>query len=241
LGKWMASERVLAIVMVLPSRGCPCIQQYWIEPDMPTKSHDDGLIDEFLHLAGVSTENSAARSWLESALAAARSIGDARSPQPPLGKYNVPLDKIARSSDRLIALLGQLRRYPHAHASFWSLAAFGPVCAGEFERPSVIGTLTDIRAAARKARVGRTGRPRKSRKQHIVDLALAFCARFSRRRPTADVNNFFPRFAERFFEVSTRLSAEQKSHGIDRQITVAVRRLPLEMQRAKLLNKTHLR
>ena len=37
-----------------------------IEPHMPTKSHDDGTIDELLRLAGVSTENSGARSWLES-------------------------------------------------------------------------------------------------------------------------------------------------------------------------------
>jgi len=67
------------------------------EPDM--QSHDDALIDELLHSAGVSTENSAARRWLESALAAARSIGEAAPPPTP-AKHNAPLDKVERASDR---------------------------------------------------------------------------------------------------------------------------------------------
>jgi hypothetical protein len=39
---------------------------------MPTEFPDDGTIDELLRLAGVSTDRSAARRWLESALVAAR-------------------------------------------------------------------------------------------------------------------------------------------------------------------------
>ena len=203
---------------------------------MSSRRDDDELIDELLRLAGVSTENSGARSWLETGLAAARSIGEAARPPTP-AKHNAPLDKVARASDRLVVALEQLRSHPYAYASFWRFTAFGPVYNSEFERPGVIGTLTDIRAAARKARVGRTGRPRNFLKQHIVDLALAFCARFSPKKPTADVNNFFTPFAERFFEVSTGLSADEKGHGIDRQITVALRRLPLEKQRAESLKK----
>ena len=97
-------------------------------------------------------------------------------------------------------------------------------------------TLTMIRDAARSARIRRTGRPRNFRKQHIVDLALAFCARFSSEKPSSDVNNFFPAFAERFFECATGLSVEDKGCGIDRQVRAAIRRLPIETERAKLLS-----
>ena len=170
---------------------------------MLTEFFDDATIDELLSLACASTEDSAARRWLESALAAARgklerrlaATGATRVPQPSPAKHNAPLDKVERASDRLIAALEELRRHPHAHASFWRFQAFGPVYASEFERADVIPTLTNIRDAARKARVSRTGRPRNFRKQQIVDLALAFCARFSPKKPSNDVNNFFPPFA----------------------------------------------
>jgi hypothetical protein len=195
---------------------------------MPTEFPDDGTIDELLRLAGVSIKRSAARCWLESALAAARGTLEPRLvPQPSPAKHNAPLDKIERASDRLIAALKQLRGHPHAYASFWRFAAFGPVYVNEFER-AVIPTLTHIRDAAREARVSRTGRPRKYRKQHI--LALAFCARFSPKKPSSDASNFFPAFAERFFELATGSSVEGKGHGIGRQVNVALKRLPLEME-----------
>jgi hypothetical protein len=216
---------------------------------MPTEFFDDATIDELLRLAGVSTENSGARHWLESALAAARdtleprlvATGATRVPQPSPAKHNAPLDKIERASDRLIAALEQLKRHPYAHVSFWRFEAFGPVYASEFERADVTATLTNIRDAARKARVSRTGRPRNYRKQHIVDLALAFCARFSPKKPSSDANNFFPAFAERFFELATGSSVEGEGHGISRQVKVALKRLPLEMERAAFLNQTQLR
>ena len=205
------------------------------EPDMPTEFPDDGMIDELLGLAGVSLEHSKARGWLESALRAARGTlepqlaanGATRVPQSSPAEHNAPLDKIERARDRLFAALEQLRRHPYEYANFWRFAAFGPVYANQFERPDVMGTLTYIRDAARKARV-RTGRPRSLRKQHILDLALAFCARFSPKRPSGDVKNFFPPFAERFFELSTGLPVEDQGHGVDRQIRVALKRWPLE-------------
>jgi hypothetical protein len=97
-----------------------------------------------------------------------------------------------------------------------------------------------IRDAARNARI-RTGRPRKFRKQQIVDLALAFCVRFSPKNPSSDANNFFPAFAERFFELATGSSVEGKGQGIERQVKVALKRLPAEKERAALLNQTQLR
>jgi hypothetical protein len=216
---------------------------------MPTEPPDDAMIDELLPLAGVSAEDSAARCWLESALAAGRGLfepevvatGFRRIPPPSPAKHNAPLDKIERASDQLIAAIEQLRRHPHAHASFWRFAAFGRVYVDKFERADVISTLTNVRDAAHNARVCRTGRPRNFRKQQIVDLALAFCARFSPSRPSGDANSFFRRFAKRLYEYSTGLSVDDKGQGIDRQIRVALRRLPFETERAKLLKNSSLR
>jgi hypothetical protein len=209
---------------------------------LPTESAADGTIDELLPLARVSPEAAAARLWLGDALTAvwdtvewqlaatgARHLSNA----PPA---SAPLKRVERAALRLIAALEQLRLHPNAHTRFWRFAAFGPVYANQFARPGVISTLTNVRDAARNTRVRRTGRPRNFRKQKIVDLALAFCARFSPESPSSDVNNFFPRFARRFFEKATGLSAEDKGCGIDRQIRVAMRRLPIERERAKLLS-----
>lgn len=204
---------------------------------IPTGFLDDG-INELLRLAGVSTEDAAARRWLESALVAARSsIDPRRVSRPSPAKHNAPLEKIERASKRLITTLEQLRRHPHAHQSFWSFAAFGPVYDSKFERAGVMPTLTTVREAARKGRVSKTGRPRNVRKQQVVDLALGFCARFSPKRPSSDVNNYFPAFAERFFELSTGSSVEGRGRGISRQIKAALKRLPVELERAALLNK----
>jgi hypothetical protein len=190
-----------------------------------------------LRLARVSTPNPAARRWIGDALAAARAHA-AGEPRPSPAIHNAPLDQIQRATDRLMAALDELRRHPHAYGSFWRFAAFGPVRADKFERADVMSALKNIRDAARNMRVSKTGRPPDFRKQHIVDWALAFCARFSNARPSSDVKNFFPLFAERFFECSTGLSVENKGHGISRQIRVALKRLPIEMERAALLNKT---
>lgn len=181
---------------------------------MPTEFPDDGTIDELLRLAGVSTERSAARRWLESALVMARGTPEPRLvPQPAPAKHNVPLDEIERASNRLIAGLKQLRSHPHAYASFWRFAAFGPVYVSEFERAGVIPTLTHIRDAAREARISRTGRPRNYRKQHIVDLALAFCARFSPKRPSSDVNNFLCPLLSDFLNLRPARLSREKATG----------------------------
>jgi hypothetical protein len=204
---------------------------------MPARPPDDRTIDKLLELANASTADPAARRWIGDALAAAQAIA-ACEPRPSPAKHNAPLDAIEGATDRLIATLDELRRHPLAHAGFWRFAAFGPVRASGFESAGVTSTLKKIREAARKGRLSTIGRPRNFRKQHILNLALAFCARFSRTRPSSDANNFFPPFAELFFERSTGLSVKGKGHGISRQIRVALQPLPIEMERATLLNET---
>ena len=110
-------------------------------------------IVELLRLAGISTKNSKARSWLGSALSAVRSRTDARAPQPTPAKHNAPLDKVARANERLVAALAQLKRHPQAHLTFWRSPAFGGVYSDQVERTDVLATLTHIRQAASQARL----------------------------------------------------------------------------------------
>jgi hypothetical protein len=189
---------------------------------MTVKLTDDQKIDHLLELAGVPRANYDARRWIADALKGTRAIA-AASPQPSPAGHNKALDVVKRSADSLIVSLERLRRYSSAHEEFWRFAGFGPIYGNEFERPNVISTLKNIRAAAGKARVG-PGRPKKLRKQVIVNLALAFCTRVSEAEPSSDVKNFFPPFAERFFEYSTGLSVEGGGRGIGRQIKAALHR-----------------
>ncbi|MET4279815.1 MULTISPECIES: hypothetical protein [unclassified Bradyrhizobium] len=198
---------------------------------MLAKRSDNETISGWLKLAGVPTTDSKARGWIESALAASRALA-AHEPRPTPAKHNAPLNAIARATDQLIAALDDLRRHGHSHGAFWRCEAFGPLRGPNLETPAVISTLENIRHAACKARMTQTGRPRDYRKQHIVNLALAFWARFSPYKPSSDGKNNFVDFASLFYEQATGLSVERKSHGIDRQIKAALRRLPIESQRA---------
>jgi len=195
-------------------------------------------IDDLLPLARVPITNTAARHWLGDALAGARAIA-AGEPRPSPAEHNAPLDAIERATDRLTeALVCELQRHPHVHSDFWRFRAFRPIRADNIKHVEFMPMLKKVRDAARNARVHRLGRPPDRRKQHIVDLALAFCARFAPKPPSGDANNYFHLFAERFFEEATGLSVEKKGQGILRQIRVAVKRLPIEMKRAAHLNKT---
>ena len=98
---------------------------------MPTDFPRDGTLDELLPLARVLPEAVAARCWLEDALMAAggtveprlAALGATRASKPAPAKHNAPLKKIERAAAQLIAALGQLRRHPYAHESFWSFKA----------------------------------------------------------------------------------------------------------------------
>lgn len=140
---------------------------------MPARRSDDE-INELLKLAGVSTRDPEARAWVEGALVASRALA-AQEPRPSPAKHNAPLNAIERAADRLITALIALRRHhPHAHGDFWRSATFGPVRDANFEAPTVMATAKNIRRAACRARMTQTGRPRDYRKQHVVNLALAF-------------------------------------------------------------------
>jgi hypothetical protein len=200
----------------------------------------DWNIDCLLRLAEVSTADPAARRWMVEALASAQAIARGE-PRPAPTQHNKPLDAIEQAADLLIAAVDELRGHPYAHGNFWRFADFGPAHADHLERANVLSTVKNIRLAARNARMRGTGRPPKVWKQQIVNLALAFCARFSTTRPSSDASNFFPHFAGRFVELVTGSSVEGKGRGIDRQIRSALRRLPVEVERASLLNETRFR
>ena len=197
----------------------------------------NGRIDALLTTARVPTPNAAARRWLRDALETARSIhAGAASPRP--AEHNAPLDAVRKAADRLSAALARLKNHPHSHRNFWRHAAFGPIRGDIFERPDVLATVEAIARAAREGRLRRIGRPPDRRKQHIVDLALGFCVRFSPKNVSRDVNNFFPQFAGQFFQEATGVSIDVKGQGIERQINAALRRLPIQVERAEHLNKT---
>lgn len=205
---------------------------------MTAKVSNDRKITELLDLAGISTADNAARRWLRDALVGAQSIA-AGEPRPNPTKHNAPLTKIERTAADLIEAIDALKLHPHAYLDFWSYPGFGPVFNSSLERPLAISNLKNIRTAAQRAGSRKTGRPPDRRKQHIVNLALAFWTRFSCDQPSSDVNNAFLPFAERFFELSTGLSTKARGHGIDRQIRVALRRLTIEQRRTSRLNETH--
>ena len=186
---------------------------------MPATCSSDQEIDELLALAHVSPTDSSARSWIKLAKEGAQAIAAGQG-QQSLAKQNAPLDKVKRATDRLMAALVDLKRHhPDANTRFW-----GAVRANMVENTDVMAVFTTIGEAARDARARRIGRRPNLRKQHIVNLAREFCARFSPATPSSDQNNFFRAFAERFVELATGLPAETEGHGIDRQIRVALQR-----------------
>jgi hypothetical protein len=184
-------------------------------------------INELLDLAGVKTPNPRAEHWIADAVAGAQGIANGNGQSPP-AEQNASIDSVKREAGRLISALEKLEQHSHADSRFRS----------RFKNVEILkSTLAQVRSAADTARIRKIGRPRNLRKQQIVNFALAFCARFSKVYPSSDQGNFFPSFAERFFELSTGSSTEIRGNGIDRQIRVALKRLPMEKERAALLHK----
>ena len=78
---------------------------------MQSRLPDDRTVDELLRLAGVSVADPAARRWMGEALAAAQFTAEGK-PRPSPAEHNAPLDTIERTTDRLIAALGEVEASP---------------------------------------------------------------------------------------------------------------------------------
>ena len=78
----------------------------------------------------------------------------------------------------------------------------------------------------------RQGRRREAGKQHVVDAAFAFFARFSPLRPGGSRAGAFRSFSREFYSAATGVDPER--HGdLERQIRQASTRLSIERQRAR--------
>ena len=138
---------------------------------MSSRRDDDELIDELLR-------------WLAFQLRIPRrgvgsrrpncSLSNLKQQRPPASstspaKHNAPLDKIERASDRLSRPSSSCDS-PVRSCKLLEVHSLRTGLQQRVRAAWCHGTLTNIRDAARKARVSRTGRPRNFLKQHIVDL-----------------------------------------------------------------------
>ena len=115
-----------------------------------------------------------------------------RQSPPTPAQYNKPLVAVEEAAQRLAAAIRSLKGTPHAYWAFCRLWSRGPVHNNQFEGRDILPDLEAIGAAASKARIKKTGRPRNLRKQQIVDLALAFCVRFSAARAKPGCQQLLP-------------------------------------------------
>ena len=81
------------------------------------------------------------------------------------------------------------------------------------------------------------GRRREAGKQHAVDRALGFFDRFSPLEPSGTPTGAFAQFAREFYSAVTGVDPD-KHRGLDRQITQAVKRLPIERKRLRARRKS---
>jgi hypothetical protein len=181
-----------------------------------------------LELAGVPPSDEAAAAWLSNALEAVRPHPLAER-RPAAADRNALLEGVQKSAQTLIKRMEQLRRQPICWYAFWHSPEFGPVLGNRVELPSVFFFLETIGRAAESAKDPRKGRPTKTNKQDIVDMALAFFARFSPKRPSGTPTGEFATFARAFYASATG----DRSDELDRQIRQAVKRLPVERERAQ--------
>ena len=64
-------------------------------------------------------------------------------------------------------------------------------------------------------------------------MAFSFFVRFSAHTPSGTPTGAFATFAREFYSAVTGVDPEKRGGGIERQITQAVTRLPIEHQRAQ--------
>jgi hypothetical protein len=198
----------------------------------------DQNIPDLLKLAGVRPSDKAAAAWLSEAVTGARRSFEAVKGRPLPADHNALLIDLEKSAKELNKRVKRLRRHPASWRAFWHSSVFGPVYCDRVELPAVLATLNNIVSAADAAKIRHTGRPRRTDKQRVVNLAFGFFVRFSAHRPSGTQTGAFAKFARRFYAVVT--GADPDDHGgLDRQIRQAQKRLPMERQRAtKLRRKT---
>src|SRR5262245_44418722 len=210
----------------------------------------DQEIKQLLKLANVPSSDKRAMSWLETALNAARA-SDRAVKRPLPADHNDRLADVANKARALAKQLQRLGRYPHSWHAFWR--SFKALPARPFHRRAVgddevkhalreaahrspveadeiLSTLKNLECAARAAKDPRKGRPRVVKKQQVVDLAFAFFVRCSPLTPSGTPTGPFARFARAFYAAAIGSDSDV---NLDRQLRAAIKRLPVEQERAK--------
>jgi hypothetical protein len=189
-------------------------------------------IGDLLRLAGVSPSNKEAAAWLNDALESARASYQTANRRPQAADHNALLADIEKSARELTKRIERLRRHPASWSAFWRCSVFRPIQLDRAEVSEVLSTLAKVMHAADNARDRRKGRQREVGKQHVVDRALGFFVRFSAHRPSGTRTGAFAAFARAFCAAVTEVDRDGHD-SLDRQIRQAVKRLPIERQRAQ--------
>jgi hypothetical protein len=193
-------------------------------------------IKDLLHLAGTMPSNKKAAAWLRDAIGAAQAHHRSASQRPLPTDHNELLPDIGKTAKQLTKQLQRLRLHPHPRHAFWRWSVFGPVYLDRVEIPEVLSALENIERAALIAKDPRTGRRVEVGKQHVVEMAFAFFVRYSPLKPSGTSTGPFARFARAFYETAIGVAPE-KHGGLDRQIRQGVKRLPIQLERARRLRK----
>ena len=188
-------------------------------------------IKELIQLAGVPPSDNEAVAWLEEALGSAEFSNRVANQRPVPADHNDLLADIEKKANDLDRRLRRLRKRSYTWRAFWRSSAFGPVRLNRAVDREVLSTLTKIVRAAQIEKDPQKGRPRKVGEQQVVDRALGFFVQYSPLEPSGTPTGAFARFARKFYVVATN------RHGdIDRQIRVAMKRLPILRERARLMS-----
>jgi hypothetical protein len=195
-------------------------------------------INDLLQLAGTSpSDKRTAGAWLRDALATAEFSNRVAKQRPLPADHNDLLADIEKKAKELDKRLQRLRTQPYSWRAFWRSSVFGPVRLNRVVVREVLSTLANIVRAAQIGKDPRQGRPRRAGKQHVVDRSLAFFVRYSPLEPSGTPTGAFATFTRAFYLVATKVDPDRHG-GLDRQIRQAIKRLPVQRERARHLRKT---
>ncbi len=188
---------------------------------------------DLLRLAGVPSSDKKAAAWLREAIKGAQFNYSASRRRPRPADHNELIANIEKSARKLTKHVERLRGHLFSWRAFWRSPAFGPIHNDRVEVGVVLDTLAAIVRAADMVKNPSEGRPPAIGKQHVVDLAFSFFVRFSNHIASGTATGPFANFARAFYGAVTGVNPEQHGGSIDRQIRQAVKRLPVERQRAQ--------